>query len=182
MKIEQEIYLKEEGFSPEMCIAELESPVSSKFVSVKINRERHEYYNLRKTSLNEIVDIMLLHTTSGKVLEEMKSIITRLEKETKTNQDLDLNKLAEMQKENREIMENLKQATETPFFVDNDKFAQAITDAGIKAAKATHEFNMKEIKAKLIADLCKELVKTPMLYTDVPQIAREIADKALENL
>lgn len=104
-------------------------------------------------------------------------------KETKTNQDLDLNKLAEMQKENREIMENLKQATETPLFgQSNDNFAQAITEAGIKAAKATHEFNMKEIKAKLIADLCKELVKTFIYYKEVPQIAREIADKALENL
>jgi len=47
-------------------------------------------------------------------------------KETKTNQDLDLNKLAEMQKENREIMENLKQATETPLFGNEDKFAQTI--------------------------------------------------------
>jgi spore maturation protein CgeB len=103
-------------------------------------------------------------------------------KETKTNQDLDFNKLAEMQKENREIMENLKQAKETPMFGNNDNFAQAITEAGIKAAKATHEFNMKEIKARLIADLCKELVKTPMRYTDVPQRAREIAEKALENL
>jgi hypothetical protein len=191
MKIRQEIYLKEEGFSPEKCIAELESPVSSKFVSVRINGKRHDYYNLLKTSLTEIVDITLLRTPSEKVLEEIKSIITRLEKETltknekmiketTTNQDLD--KLAEMQKENREIMGNLKQATETPMFGDNDKFAQAITEAGIKAAKATHEFNMKEIKAKLISDLCKELVKMNIYHTDVPQIAREIADKALENL
>ena len=194
MKIQQEIYLKEEGFSPEKCIAELESPVSSKFVSVRINGERNEYFNLRKTSLAEIVDIMLLRTQSGKVLEEMKSIITRLEKETSTknekmaketttNQDLDLNKLAEMQKENREIMKNLKQATEKPFFgQSSEDFAHAITEAGIKAAKATHEFNMREIKAKLIADLCKELVKMPIGREDVPQIAREIADKALENL
>lgn len=105
-----------------------------------------------------------------------------MKKETKTNQDLDFNKLAEMQKENREIMENLKQATETPLFGNEDKFAQAITEAGIKAAKATHEFNMKEIKARLIADLCKELVKMPIRHEDVPQRAREIADKALENL
>lgn len=103
-------------------------------------------------------------------------------KETTTNQDIDLNKLAEMQKENREIMENLKQATETPMFGNNDNFAQAITEAGIKAAKATHEFNMKEIKARLIADLCTELVKMPIRHEDVPQRAREIADKALENL
>lgn len=182
MKIQQKIYLKEEGFSPEMCIAELESPVSSKFVSVRINGERHEYYNLRKTSLNEIVDIMLLRTPSEKVLDELKKIVKRLEKETSTNQDLDLNKLAEMQKEDREIIESLKQATETPLFGNNDNFAKEITEAGIKAAKATHEFNMKEIKARLIADLCKELVKTPMRYTDVPQRAREIADKALENI
>lgn len=193
MKIQQEIYLKEEGFSPEKCIAELESPVSSKFVSVRINGERHEYYNLRKTSLAEIVDIMLLRTQSGKVLEEMKSIITRLEKETSTknekmaketttNPDLDFNKLAEMQKENREIMKNIKQATEKPFFGNNDNFAQAITETGIKAAKATHEFNMKEIKAKLIADLCVKLVKMPLINEDVPQIAREIADKALKDI
>lgn len=103
-------------------------------------------------------------------------------KETKTNQDLDLNKLAEMQKENREIMENLKQATETPMFGNEDKFAQTIAEAGIKAAEATHEFNMKEIKAKLIADLCVKLVEHPMPYGEIPIRAREIADKALENL
>jgi hypothetical protein len=106
-----------------------------------------------------------------------------MKKETTTNQDLDFNKLAEMQKENREIMENLKKATETPLFGQgNDNFAQAITEAGIKAAKATHEFNMKEIKARLIADLCTELVKMPIRHEDVPQRAREIADKALQNL
>lgn len=88
-----------------------------------------------------------------------------------------------MQKENREIMENLKQATETPMFGNNDNFAQAITDAGIKAAKATHEFNMMEIKAKLIADLCTELVKTTKIYNPdtVSTTAREIADKALKE-
>lgn len=87
-------------------------------------------------------------------------------KETTTNQDLDFNKPAE-----------------TPLFgQSNDNFAKEITEAGIKSAKATHEFNMKEIKAKLIADLCKELVKTPMRYEDVPQRAREIADKALKNM
>lgn len=109
------------------------------------------------------------------------------EKQTTTNQDVDLNKLAdklaEKQKEDREIIERLKQATETPLFGQgNDNFAQAITEAGIKAAKATHEFNMKEIKARLIADLCKELVKTPMRYTAVPQRAREIAENALKEI
>lgn len=106
-------------------------------------------------------------------------------KETTTNQDIDLNKLAEMQKENREIMENLKQATETPMFGNNDNFAQAITEAGIKAAKATHEFNMKEIKAKLIADLCVEMTKnagSSPIVRNIANNAREIADKALENL
>lgn len=109
-----------------------------------------------------------------------------MNKETKTVQDLDLNKLAEMQKENREIMENLKQATETPFFgQSNDNFAQAITEAGIKAAKATHEFNMKEIKARLIADLCVEMTKnagSSPIVRNIANNAREIADKALENL
>ena len=108
-------------------------------------------------------------------------------KETTTNPDLDFNKLAdklaEKQKEDREIIESLKQATETPlFWQGNDNFAQAITEAGIKAAKATHEFNMKEIKARLIADICKELVKMHIIHEEVPQRAREIADKALENL
>ena len=94
-----------------------------------------------------------------------------MKKETKTNQDLDLNKLAEMQ------------TTETPFFgQSSEDFAQAITEAGIKAAEATHEFNMREIKAKLIADLCKELIKMNYMNEVVPQIAREIADKALENI
>lgn len=110
-------------------------------------------------------------------------------KETTTNPDLDFNKLAdklaEKQKEDREIIESLKQATETPlFWQGNDNFAQAITEAGIKAAKATHEFNMKEIKAKLIADLCVKIVETSEYYEpeSVAQEAREIADKALENL
>lgn len=87
-----------------------------------------------------------------------------------------------MVKETKTNPDSYRQEQETPFFVDNDKFAQAITEAGIKAAKATHEFNMREIKAKLIADLCTELVKAPFLPEDVSQIAREIADKALENL
>lgn len=106
-------------------------------------------------------------------------------KESKTNQDTDLNKLAEMQKENREIIENLKQATETPFFgQSSEDLTKAIAEAGIKAAKATHEFNMKEIKAKLIADLCVKIVETSECYEpeSVAQEAREIADKALENL
>lgn len=87
-----------------------------------------------------------------------------------------------MVKETKTNPDSYRQEQETPFFVDNDKFAKEITEAGIKAAKATHEFNMREIKAKLIADLCKELVKTPIRHENVPQIAREIADKALKNL
>ncbi len=202
MKIEQEIYIKEEGFRPEKCTAELESPVSSEFVSVRINGQRHEYYNLRKTSLNKIVDIMLLRTTSEEVLDELKEIVKRLEKDTqdKTNKasvmksEENSNRCTEpycecaLRNEKGECKDPYSRdeycidTTETPLFGNNDNFAQAITDAGIKAAKATHEFNMKEIKAKLIADLCNELVKTPILYKDVPQRAREIADRALENL
>ena len=81
----------------------------------------------------------------------------------------------------RKLKENEKQQ-ETPFFSDNNNFAKEITEAGIKAAKATHEFNMREIKAKLIADLCIELVKNPMPYTEIPEVARLIAYKALENI
>lgn len=86
-------------------------------------------------------------------------------KGTTTNPDIDFNKPAE-----------------TPLFGNNDNFAQAITEAGIKAAEATHEFKMKEIKAKLIADLCVKLVEHPMSYGEIPILAREIAYKALENL
>ena len=107
-------------------------------------------------------------------------------KESKTNQDLDLNKLAEMQKENREIIENLKQATETPFFgQSSEDLTKAIAEAGIKAAKATHEFNMKEIKARLIADLCVEMTKnagSSPIVRNIANNAREIADKAFGNL
>lgn len=174
--MEQEIYLKEEGFSPEKCIAELESPVSSKFVSVRINGERNEYFNLRKTSLAEIVDIMLLRTQSGKVLEEMKSIITRLEKETSTKNE-------KMIKETTTNPDSYKQATETPMFGNNDNFAQAITEAGIKAAKATHEFNMKEIKAQMLADLAVAIAKTRDLYDPetIADYANRIAKLTLEN-
>lgn len=119
-------------------------------------------------------------------------------KESKTNQGFDLNKLAEAQKgicesvvghlNNQNTPKTQEDRArffqqETPIFgQSSEDLAKTLTDAGIKAAKATHEFNMKEIKAKLIAALCKELVKTPIRYEDVPQIAREIADKALENL
>lgn len=189
MKIEQQIYLKEEGFRPEKCTAELESPVSSKFVSVRINGERHEYFNLRKTSLNEIVDILLLKRTSEQVLKELKENVKRLERK----QDTDLPEFDEIQKAvlrkiNNENVPNTPEERaklfqdETPFFGNNDNFAQAITEAGIKAAKATHEFNMKEIKAKLIADLCVKLVEHPMPYGEIPIRAREIANKALEDL
>lgn len=109
-----------------------------------------------------------------------------MKKGPKTNKDIDINKLAEMQKENREIMENLKQATETPMFGQgNDNFAQAITEAGIKSAKATHEFNMKEIKAKLIADLCVEMTKnagSSPIVRNIANNAREIAENALKNI
>lgn len=93
-----------------------------------------------------------------------------------------LTKNKKMIKETTTTPDSYRQEQETPLFGNEDKFAQAITEAGIKAAKATHEFNMREIKARLIADLCKELVKTPIYHTDVPKRAREIADKALENL
>lgn len=97
-----------------------------------------------------------------------------------TKQDIYLNKLAEMQKEKREIMESLKQATETPLFGNNDNFAQAITEAGIKAAKATHEFNMMEIKAKMLADITLELVRRsngPI----IPEIVTQMANKLVEQ-
>lgn len=84
----------------------------------------------------------------------------------------------------RKPKENGKQQ-ETPLFGNNDNFAQAITEAGIKAAKATHEFNMKEIKAKLIADLCVEMTKnagSSPIVRNIANNAREIADKALENI
>lgn len=104
-------------------------------------------------------------------------------KKTKGNKDLDLNKLYEMQKENREIMENLKQVTETPMFGNNDNFAQAITEAGIKAAKATHEFNMMEIKAKMLADLCNNIIACVphSVNPQHPEFVTDYANKLLEQ-
>jgi len=165
MIIEQEIYLKEEGFSPEKCTASLESPVSSKFVSVRINGERHEYFNLRKTSLNEIVDIMLLRTTSEKVLEELKEIVKKLEKDT----------------QDKELLDKLKNPPQlSPF--DSDLFTEKIAETANKTAQVSHDLEMKRIKAKMIADICVKLVEYPTPYGQVADIAREIADKALENI
>ena len=205
MKIQQEIYLKEEGFSPEKCIAELESPVSSKFVSVRVNGERHEYYNLLKTSLKEIVDIKLLRTTSEEVIDELKEIVKRLEKDTqdKTNKasvmksEENSNRCTEpycecaLRNEKGECKDPYSRdeycidTTETPLFGNNDKFAQTIAEAGIKAAKATHEFNMKEIKARLIADLCVEMTKnagSSPIVRNIAENAREIAENALKDI
>ena len=73
---------------------------------------------------------------------------------------------------------------ETPQFepFNSDLFTEKIAETANKTAQVSHDLEMKRIKAKLIADLCKELVKTPIRYEDVPQRAREIADKAFENL
>lgn len=71
-------------------------------------------------------------------------------KGTTTNPDIDFNKPAE-----------------TPLFGQgNDNFAQAITEAGIKAAKATHEFKMREIRAQMLADCVTKLIeKAPTFPT-----------------
>ncbi len=105
------------------------------------------------------------------------NVLKKINKNEKT-----LTKNEKMIKETTTNPDSYRQEQETPFFIDNDKFAQTIAEAGIKAAKSTHEFNMKEIKAKLIADLCKELVKMPILYQDVPKRAREIAENALKEI
>lgn len=98
--------------------------------------------------------------------------------------DIDFDKLSEMQRENRKIMENLKQATETPMFGQgNDNFAQAITEAGIKAAKATHEFNMMEIKAKMLADLCNNIIAyvPHSVNPQHPEFVTDYANKLVEQ-
>lgn len=100
-----------------------------------------------------------------KSLVEMENE-NNLKKRVKTNKDIDLNKIPEL-----------------PMFGHSgEDLAKTLSDAGIKAAKATHKFNMMEIKAKLIADLCVKLTEYPMNYSEIPIQAREIADKALENL
>lgn len=84
----------------------------------------------------------------------------------------------------RKPKENEKQQ-ETPFFSDNNNFAKEITEAGIKAAKATHEFNMKEIKAKMLADICTALIKThpdAVRYLWVAEAANEIVEQTLEKM
>lgn len=83
--------------------------------------------------------------------------------------------------EDKEMLDKLKNQPQFDPF-DSEGFTKIIGEQAQKTAQVSHEFNMREIKAKLIADLCKELVKTPIGREDVPQIAREIADKALENM
>lgn len=83
--------------------------------------------------------------------------------------------------QDKELLDKLKNQPQFEPF-DSEGFTKIIGEQAQKTAQVSHEFNMREIKAKLIADLCKELVKTPMRHTVVPQIAREIAEKALENI
>ena len=85
MKIEQEIYLKEKGFRPEKCIAELESPVSSEFVTVRINGERHEYFNVKKMSINMVVELIGRQKKRTVILSELKKAVEKLEKEVEQN-------------------------------------------------------------------------------------------------
>ena len=75
---------------------------------------------------------------------------------------------------------------ELPMFGHSgEDLAKTLSEAGIKAAKATHEFNMKEIKAKLIADLCVEMTKnagSSPIVRNISNNAREIAENALKNI
>lgn len=83
--------------------------------------------------------------------------------------------------QDKELLDKLKNQPQFEPF-NSDLFTDKIAETANKTAQVSHDLEMKRIKAKLISDLCKELVKTPISYTDVPQIAREIADKALQNL
>lgn len=85
--------------------------------------------------------------------------------------------------QDKELLDKLKNPPQFEPF-NSDLFTEKIAETANKTAKATHEFNMKEIKAKLIADLCVKIVETSEYEEpeSVAQIAREIADKALENL
>lgn len=78
--MKQEIYQKENGFPPVKCLAELHSPVSSDFVTVSINNERHEYHNIDKTTLKEIVEHKIFFSKPTKVLEEMLEALEPLKK------------------------------------------------------------------------------------------------------
>ena len=82
--------------------------------------------------------------------------------------------------EDKELLERLNNPPQFEPF-DSEEFMK-IGEQAQKTAQLSHELEMKRIKAKLIADLCLELVKTPIRYEDVVHRAREIADKALENL
>lgn len=95
--------------------------------------------------------------------------------------DIDFDKLSEMQRENRKIMENLKQATETPMFSQSSEdIAKTLSDAGIKTAKANHEFNMMEIKAKMLADVTLELVRRSNGKI-IPEIVTQMANQLVEQ-
>lgn len=92
---------------------------------------------------------------------------------------------ARIEREGSQNTNNIEQKRQnqpqfTPF--DSDLFTEKIAETANKTAQVSHDLEMKRIKAKLIADLCTELVRMPIRHEDVPQRAREIADKALENL
>ena len=76
-----------------------------------------------------------------------------------------------------------RQEHETPFFSDNENFTKAIADAGIKAAEATHKFNMQEIKAKMLADLCNTIIANSPLSVNLrhPEFVSDYANQIVEQ-
>lgn len=92
---------------------------------------------------------------------------------------------ARIERESSQNTNNMEQKQQnqpqfTPF--DSDLFTEKIAETANKTAQVSHDLEMKRIKAKLIADLCVKLSEYPMNYSEIPIQAREIADKALQNL
>lgn len=79
------MYLKEDGFAPEQCTAELLSPVSTEHVTVSINGKSLTYFNVKKMSINRVVELMGWQKKRTVILSELKKAVEKLEKEVEQN-------------------------------------------------------------------------------------------------
>lgn len=86
--------------------------------------------------------------------------------------------------EGKKLIEKLKNPPQFEQF-DSEEFTKVIGETAQKTAQVSHDLEMKRIKAKLIADLCVEMTKnagSSPIVRNIANNAREIADKALENI
>lgn len=73
---------------------------------------------------------------------------------------------------------------ETPMFSQSSEdIAKTLSDAGIKTAEANHKFNMMEIKAKMLADLCNNIIACVphSVNPQHPEFVTDYANKVVEQ-